>query len=86
MIVPDFQQNEHGSDWDDFALIHGDEITAEDIQRKIQYIFMPPKVKDMTDKNQIQSINAQALRTKPFAPIKWAVQGLIPACAIYGAG
>ena len=87
MIVPDFQQNEHGSDWDDFALIHGDEITAEDIQRKIQYIFMPQKVKDMTDKNQIQSISAQALRAKPFAPIKWAVPGLIPAgVSILGGG
>ena len=35
IAAPDFEENESGSDWDDFALIHGDKYTASVLADKI---------------------------------------------------
>ena len=36
IAAPDFEENESGSDWDDYALIHGDKETASVLVEKIQ--------------------------------------------------
>lgn len=36
IAAPDFQEEEDGSDWDDYALIHGDKETASVLAEKIQ--------------------------------------------------
>ena len=35
IAAPDFKKDEHGSDWDDYALIHGDTETASVLAQKI---------------------------------------------------
>ena len=83
IISPDFTPDEHGSDWDDFAILHGDKETAAKILADIEHELLPPNIKN----KNIQSINAQALRSKHFEPIKWAVPGLIPSgLSILGGG
>ncbi|MBQ3585222.1 MAG: AAA family ATPase [Synergistaceae bacterium] len=78
-IFPTFNENEQGSDWDDFALLHGDDNTKLLLQYKIRDALIPPNIKAMSDNSQLEVIIAQHLRKKIFPPVKWAVQGFLPA-------
>ena len=75
-IAPDFEDSKDGSDWDDFALIHGDDYTAHVLNGKINETLIPPEIKAIKDKTSI--INAQDLRNMVFPPVKWAVPGFLP--------
>ena len=76
-IFPDFELNDDASDWDDFAILHGDEPTAVILHDKISQALIPKNIRLI--QKQITSINAQELRSKVFPPIKWAVDGFLPA-------
>ena len=76
-IFPEFQENEDGSDWDDFSIIHGDDYSASVLNDKIAQALIPPNIRAI--QKHITSINAQELRHKVFPPIKWAVDGFLPA-------
>lgn len=76
IIAPDFSNPEDGSDWDDFAILHGDNKTADILAEKIRYAIAPTEVKLVMGKTT--RINAQDLRKKVFPPIKWAVPGFLP--------
>ncbi len=76
VIAPTFDHNEDGSDWDDFALLHGDDYSSLVISDRINEALIPPHIKAIRDK--ITIVNAQELRKKVFAPIKWAVDGFLP--------
>ena len=76
MVVPDFNNPEDGSDWDDFALLHGDTKTANILERKISFAITPLELKNVLGKTT--RINAQDLRNKVFPPVKWAVPGFLP--------
>ena len=75
-IAPSFDNPQQGTDWDDFALLHGDEDTARILKAKIDFSLIPPDVKHVLTKTT--SINAQELRGKVFPPVKWAVPGFLP--------
>ena len=76
MIAPDFTNPEDGSDWDDFAILHGDNKTADILAERIRYAIAPAEVKLVLSKTT--RINAQDLRDKVFPPVKWAVPGFLP--------
>ena len=86
-FYPDFSPREHGSDWDDFAAIHGDIHTAAVLRDEIAIQLLPSKIKRMVAKDELQTVNAQLLRDKQFDPIKWVVPGIIPSgLSIFGGG
>ena len=76
IVAPSFDNPQDGSDWDDFALLHGDDETARILNDKIYFALIPPDVKHVLAKTT--SINAQDLRAKVFPPVKWAVPGFLP--------
>ena len=76
-IFPTFNDNENGSDWDDFSILHGDDYSAAVLNDKIAQALIPPNIRYI--QKQITSINAQELRSKIFPPVKWAVEGFLPA-------
>ena len=76
VVAPEFDNPQDGSDWDDYALIHGDDYTSNVLRSRIQYAIIPQDVKIVLDKTT--SINAQDLRAKVFPPVKWAVPGFLP--------
>ena len=78
VIAPDFQSPDDGSDWDDYALLYGNEKAARMILDGLHETFIPASIKDMKSQGKLHGINAQELRTKNFPPIKWAVPGFIP--------
>lgn len=87
VIYPEFQEDEHGSDWDDFAILHGDNETADILRSDIQKAMIPQGIKQMLAEDRLQTVNAQSLRFKHFEPIKWVVPGVIPSgLSILGGG
>ena len=76
MIAPYFTNPEDGSDWDDFAILHGDNKTADILAERIRYAIAPTEIKLVLSKTT--RINAQDLRAKVFPPVKWAVPGFLP--------
>ncbi len=87
-IAPEFSIGDEGlSDWDDYALKYGDKRAKRLLQDKIEYYTLPEQIKALIREDKLQTINAQALRTKKFAPIKWAVPGFLPSgLSILGGG
>ena len=86
-VFPEFKPHEEGTDWDDYALIHGDKMAADVLAHDIQQVLIPPNIKNLILNQKLVSINAQELRNKTFMPIKWAVPGLIPSgLSILGGG
>ena len=75
---PLFEPHEKGSDWDDYALIHGDEETAFKLREDIVRAMMPKNIRQMLENDRLKMVNAQELRGKKFAPVKWAVPGFLP--------
>ena len=87
LIFPDFNADENGSDWDDFAILHGDDFTAAKLKNEIAFSIIPENIRDMMLRQRLQLINAQELRCKVFQPIKWAIPGMIPSgLSILGGG
>lgn len=75
-LSPPFQSPNDGTDWDDFAIKYGNERTAEYLKKIIYEAFLSEQRRKLL--SQVEQINAQALRTKEFMPIVWAVEGFIP--------
>ena len=78
VIYPEFEPNEEGTDWDDYAILHGDDYTAYKLKEDIARAVIPPNIRKMLDNDRLQFVNAQALRSKVFQPVKWAVPGFLP--------
>ena len=76
IISPAFSDDEDGSDWDDYAILHGDDHTAHTLNEAIRQALIPQHIKDILARTTI--FNAQELRDKVFPPIKWAVEGFLP--------
>ena len=77
VVFPPFEQNESGSDWNDYEALYGMENTSKLLMKMIRFECLPQHLKDITKK--VRSINAGDLRYKKFDAINWAVDGLIPA-------
>ena len=76
-IFPEFKEDEIGSDWDDYALIYGDEDTAKLLKEKIKWACLTEKEQKIF--SQVEQIDAQTLRKKIFPPTIWAIDGFLPA-------
>lgn len=76
VIFPTFKRNEQGTDWNDYAKIHGIEATRELLEREINFALLPKERQEIM--KQVRSTNAYALLHKVFPPMKWAVEGFIP--------
>ena len=77
IIYPEFAQDEEGSDWNDYAAIHGKEATAILLKEKIAYELRPEHIKAIA--KNISIINGNTLSRKKFDPVNWAIDGIIPA-------
>ena len=75
-LPPPFKNGDSGTDWDDFALKYGNDITAHILKQQISYACLNGEQQRVL--SQVEQINAQTLRSKIFAPPKWAVQDFIP--------
>jgi len=76
-IAPPFDpENPEGSDWDDYAIVFGNKAAQEAMKKRLRYIFLPADTKKLL--SRVECINAQALKTKVFQPIVWAVDGFLP--------
>ena len=78
LSYPSFEPEEDGSDWDDYAILHGDEEAAFKLKEDIARAMIPKNIRDMLDADRLRMVNAQELRKKEFAPVKWAVPGFLP--------
>ena len=78
LSYPPFQPDEEGSDWDDYAILHGDEEAAFRLKKDIAWAMIPKNIREMLDADRLRMVNAQELRRKEFAPVKWAVPGFLP--------
>ena len=76
-ILPKFKRTENGSDWNDYAAIHGREDTAELLKREVKLLLMPLEKRKIYE--HVDEINAEVLRHKVFSPLKWAVDGFLSA-------
>ena len=76
VVYPEFEHPEDGSDWDDFALKFGDELSQNILNSKIADALIPMHIRKIKERTTI--FNAQALRNMVFPPIKWAVEGFLP--------
>ena len=77
VVSPDFPKPEDGTDWDDFAVFYGDDYTEHVLKNKITQALIPADIKAIQEHTVL--INAQDLRSTIFPPIKWAVDGFLPA-------
>ena len=78
LIYPKFSPEQNASDWDDFAAIHGDEAARYELKKDIAAAIIPKNIRKMLDDDRLRMVNAQELRRKQFAPVKWAVPGFLP--------
>ena len=76
-IFPQFLNPDDGTDWDDFALVFGDDKAQYTLNELISKALTPKLIKDI--QSRITSINAQDLRRKVFPPVNWAIPGFLPA-------
>ena len=78
LSFPQFKPDENGSDWDDFAMLHDDSTAADLLNQDIAKAILPKNIRDMLNAERLRMVNAQELRRKHFAPVKWAVPGFLP--------
>ena len=84
-IAPEFGASEDGSDWNDYAAIHGLDATSKLLKEKIRWLLRPDNIKALDGK--VDAVNAQVLRNTVLPPIKWAVEGFLPSgLTILGGG
>ena len=87
IIYPEFSPEEEGSDWNDYAALHGVVETVHLLRELIALELQPADIKAMRTSGRLEAINAQTLRTKTLSPIKWAVEGFLPSgLTILGGG
>ena len=78
VIYPEFTPDENGSDWDDYAILHGNDYTASKLNENIAHALVPSKIRKLMDTDRLHTVIAQDLRKQIFPPIKWAVPGFLP--------
>ena len=76
VIYPPFEDNEIGSDWNDYEALYGQADTSKLIIKQIRFEVLDPEMKKVVKRMSIT--NAEALRNKEFKPINWVVPSLIP--------
>ena len=76
-LAPPFKSPEDGTDCDDFAIKYGDDIAREILNWRISFACMSESRQKAL--SQVEQINAEALKSKEFEPLKWAVEGFLPA-------
>ena len=85
VVAPEFSKDDDGTDWNDYYIAHGAKLTAKLLHERIRWALLPKRTQELL--SRVEQINAQDLRNKPFAPIKWAVPGFLPSgCAILAGG
>ena len=77
LITPTFKKREHGTDWNDFMMLHGMPETIEQIAMRLKILLLPKYQQGIMSK--VREISAEALRKKKFRPLMWAVEGFLPA-------
>lgn len=83
VLYPDFQNDNNGTDWNDYYIFHGEDNTRNILQDKITFVCLSPRMQNVL--NRVEQFNAEQLRNAVFPPLKWAVEGFLPAgCTILG--
>lgn len=77
VIYPKFEDNEVGSDWNDYEALYGQEDTAKLLLKQIRFECLDDRMKDIV--KRVKIINARDLLQKKFEPVNWAVEGIMPA-------
>ena len=77
VIFPPFEDNELGSDWNDYEALYGQQETSKLLMRQLNFEVLTPEMKKIV--KRIGIVNAQDLLSKEFKPINWVVPGIIPA-------
>ena len=77
VLSPEFSKSETGTDWNDFFLLHGEEITSYILKNKIHFACLPKKTQELLQR--VDVVNAQILRKTVLPPLKWAIEGFLPA-------
>ena len=77
VIFPEFSNFETGTDWNDYFHLHGEEITAYILKDKINFAMLPKKTQELL--KRVEVVNAQILRNTVLPPLKWAIEGFLPA-------
>lgn len=77
VVFPEFSKNEAGTDWNDYFHLHGAEITTYILKDKINFALLPKKTQELL--KRVEVVNAQILRQTVLPPLKWAIDGFLPA-------
>ena len=77
VVFPKFKRTQKGTDWNDFASIHGGDETAAILRHEIFVHLQNQQTQELLRK--VNFINADDLRHIKFEPLKWAVDGFLPA-------
>ncbi|MBR0186512.1 MAG: AAA family ATPase [Synergistaceae bacterium] len=77
IVFPHFSNAQSGTDWNDFLLLHGSELTAYILKDKINFASLPKKTQELL--KRVEVVNAQVLRQTVLPPLKWAIDGFLPA-------
>ena len=77
VLYPKFKRRDKGTDWNDFSMTYGEEETRAILEEKIKILTLPKDRQKVM--GQVEQINAEDLKSKPFSPLKWAVEGFLPA-------
>ena len=84
-FCPEFPEGADGSDWNDFAAAVGMDGAAEKIRRCVER-ECKTKPEKTPDKG-VREFNAKDLMKMDFPPVKWAVEGFLPAgCSVLAGG
>ncbi|MBR0315473.1 MAG: AAA family ATPase [Synergistaceae bacterium] len=75
-LLPPFKSPADGTDWDDFAIKYGNDMTEKYLKKIIIWACLTEKQKK--EFKNIEQITAQELIKKKFMPIKWVVKDFIP--------
>jgi phage/plasmid primase-like uncharacterized protein len=81
VIFPEFPQGRHETDWNDFAALYGLDAAEKALREKIAWEIKPDGEKKLL--KRVRRGNAMDLMKTEIPPVKWAVEGFIPAgCSI----
>ena len=85
VVTPDFSNDDNGSDWNDYTARHGYDKAKRVLRDKISIALASKRTQEVL--SRVELINAQDLRNIVFPPLKWAVDGFLPAgCSILAGG
>ena len=82
VIYPEFENPEDGTDWDDYALLYGDEVCAEKLKTEIERA--PLESKQAKYREQAQKLGTVSYEmfttfTQPVESPSWLIEDWIPA-------